>query len=587
MNRWNVTSTANATFVLLPPNIKPQNILSGFDAFKKKYLSEKEIETDNYSLLPLTSWHNDTRYEYMTYTTGEDTILIFALIGLVILIVASINFVNLSVAQAVKRSKEVGVRKVLGAHRLQLIRQYMSESINYTLISIILAFLLAWLLVPELNKFLANGIKLSLFDSRFVPIFLVGMFVLVSLLTGIYPAVFLSRFNPVESFKNKLNTKKSKGYSVRDSLVGIQFIIAQALIVSVLVISSQLNLIKNKDLGFSKEQIINVYIPKYDESKCETLRNQLLANPNIQNVSYSFSPPSSQQIMQTYAAFNEGGERERDLVQLIFIDENFQKTFDIKLLAGDFLPKYIEGDTLYKFIINKSFLKKMGFANPMEAINQPIEVSRYKGNIIGVTKNFNVRSLHETVPPVILTNFGTNYFSNMSVKISPNNVPATLDYIKQNWEAGYPEYIYDMQFYNEYLGSQYDAENKIFTIIEIFAVLSIIIGCLGLLGLMSFIAAQKTKEIGIRKVLGASEINILVLLSKQFSKVVLIANIIAWPVAWYLMNRWLENFAYRIELTLWIFLLAGIIGLIIAIISVSLQAIKAALANPVDSLKYE
>ena len=587
MNRWNVISTANATFVLLPENVTPESVTSRFDSFKKKYLLEKDVDINFYSLVPLTELHNNTLYDYLTYTTSNGTIFIFGIIGFVILIIASINFVNLSVAQAVKRSKEVGVRKALGAHRFQLIRQYLGESLQYTFIAIFFALVLVLVFLQELNNFLANGIDLRLFGNIYVPIFLFLIFIIVGLFTGIYPALILSSFDPTRAFKTDFSNTKRKFFSLRNSLVGIQFIISQVLIISVLVIASQLNMIKNKDLGFKKDSIVNVQLPEPDNSKMNVLRSTLLSNPKIKNVSFEFGPPSSDALMNTYIEFDANGELKTDLAQLLLVDENYIDLFDLKLLAGSKFSRYVEGDTLYKYILNESMLKKMNLVNPADAIGKPIRVSRYRGEVIGVVKDFHQRSLREEISPSVIANFIPSLFRNTSVKISANNIPEQIEYIKSTFTEIFPGYLYDVQFYDEYLNKMYDTEERIFTIIQSFTILAIIIGCLGLFSLMSFIAVQKTKEIGIRKVLGASVVNILTNLSKQFSKVVIISNIIAWPVAYYVMSRWLEGFAYRTEITIAIFIISGLIGLAIAVLSISFQAIKAALANPVDSLKYE
>jgi ABC-type antimicrobial peptide transport system permease subunit len=587
MNRWNVTSGSNATFILLPANINPESVINGFDSFKKKHLRERDVEINDYSLVPLTDLHNNTLYNYLTYTTSNETIFIFGIIGLVILIIAGINFINLSVAQAVKRFREVGVRKALGAHRSQLISQHIGESLQYNFIAIILAVILVLTFLPELNNFLSNGTNLKLFGNIYVPIFLLSVFIVFGLITGVYPALILSRFNPAKMFRTDFSNTKRGFFSLRNSLVGIQFIISQVLIISVFVIAAQLKMIKNKELGFARDSIVNVQLPEPDRSKMDVLRNKLLSNTNIKNVSFQLGPPTSNAILQSYVQFEASDELKNEVVKVQLVDENFINLFDIKLLAGTQFSRYFEGDTLYKYIVNESMMKKMNVINPVDAIGKTISVSRYRGEIIGVVNDFHQLSLHDKITPLIMTNFITDLFGNTSVKISSDNIPAQIDYIKSSFAEIFPGYIYDVEFYDEFLGQLYEAEERIFTIIQSFAILAIIIGCLGLFGLMSFIAVQKTKEIGIRKVLGASVTNILSNLSKQFSKVIVISNIIAWPVAWYIMNQWLQDFAYRIEISIWIFILSGLIALIIATLTISYQAIKAAYANPVNALKYE
>lgn len=587
MDRWNVTSSSNATFVLLPDKITTESVLKGFDSFKKKYLRERDIEINSYSLVPLTELHNNTLYSYLTYTTSTETIYIFGIIGLVIIITASINFINLSIAQAVKRSKEVGVRKSLGAHRGQLINQYLGESLQYNFIALIISLIIVIAFLPELNNFLGNRTSLNLFDNIYIPIFLLAVLILVGTATGLYPALILSRFNPITMFRTNFSNTKRNFFSLRNSLVGIQFIISQVLIIAVLVIAAQLNMVKNKDLGFARDSIVNIQLPEQDRSKMDVLRNKLLSNADIQDVSFELGPPTSNAVVQSFAQFEAGGELKNEVVKIQLVDEYHLGLYDIKLLAGKNFSHYVEGDTLYKYIINESMMKKMNINDAVNAIGKPISVSRYKGEIIGVVNDFHQRSLREEISPMILTNFFTSLYLNTSVKISANNIPAQIEFIKSSFAEVFPGYINDVEFYDDFLNKMYEAEERIFTIIQSFTTLAIIISCLGLFGLMSFIAVQKTKEIGIRKVLGASVINILSNLSKQFSKVIIISNIIAWPIAYYVMNRWLEGFAYRTDISIIIFVASGLIGLVIAILSISFQAIKAALENPVNSLKYE
>jgi hypothetical protein len=388
-------------------------------------------------------------------------------------------------------------------------------------------------------------------------------------------------------FRKNFINKKNSLFSLRNSLVGIQFIISQVLIIGVFVIASQLKMVKNKDLGFARDSIVNIELPEPDQSKMDVLRNNLLSNPDIKDVSFELGPPTSNAIVQSYAQFEAGSELKNEVVRIQLIDEYHLDLFDIKLLAGNNFLHYVEGDTLYKYIINESMMRKMNINNPADAIGKPISVSRYRGEIIGVVNDFHQRSLHEEISPLILTNFFTSLFLNTSVKISANNVPSQIEYIKSTFAEVFPGYIIDVEFYDDFLNQMYEAEERIFTIIQSFTTLAIIISCLGLFGLMSFIAVQKTKEIGIRKVLGASVLNILSNLSKQFSKVIVISNIIAWPLAYYVMTRWLENFAYRTDISIIIYVVSGLLGLVIAIISISFQAVKAALANPVNAIKYE
>ncbi len=588
MDRWGVATSQSEVFVLVPDNVNMKNLDAKFEDFKKKYLPEQVVDKRFYSLQPLSDIHNNTVYSSFTYTTSRETIYILSAVGILILLIAGVNYVNLSTAQSVKRSKEVGMRKVLGANRAQLIRQLLGESIVYTSLAVIIALVLTQFSGPYLSQFMENRIDFSLLENPSIIFFLAAVFAVTVMLTGFYPAVFLSRYNPVEAIKNKLLAgRKKTTFSLRNGLVVFQFVVSQILIIATIVVSTQMEYFRTKDLGFRKSEIVTIPIGNPDESKRESFINSLKSIPTVQEISLSVGAPISDAAIDTWLAPEGGAEDDRISVFIKVTDENYLDLFNIKLLAGEYLAKYTAGDTLYKFVVNNSLLTKLGITNPQNAIGKFVSISRFRGEIIGVVDDFHFQSLHEDIAPLVITNFLQKFISEADVKISGTNIKQTVEAIEAEWKNFYPDYTFTINYFDEYLNSLYKNEDRLFSIIKVFALLAIAIGCMGLLGLVSFTVVQKTKEIGVRKVLGASSASIFAVISKEFAVNVAIANLIAWPAAYYFLNGWLQNFAYRIEIQWWMFLAAGIIAIVITLLSVSLQSAKAAFTNPGNSLKYE
>lgn len=586
-DKWSMTLTNSETYILLPQNYPPNQLEEQLNIFKNKYLSEKEAKETNYGLQSITDIHFNTKYASFNYQTSNQTILLFSLIGILILCIAGINFVNLATGQAVKRSREVGMRKVLGAFKRQLINQFFSETLLFNFFAMILSLILAQLVLPILNQFLGNQINLSLFGNASIFFFIVSIFLFISALTGIYPAFVLTRFNPIDAFKNKISSSGKTSFSLRNSLVIFQFFISQVLIVCTFVMSKQMDVFYNKELGFNQKEIISVELDESDKGKLDILKNNLLQNPNILKVSYALGEPTADGNMITY--FRSDGAESQDTYQVTFkpIDENYLDIFDIKLLAGRAFRTTVENDTFYKFIVNEKLIAKMGIFDANEALGKMIRVSRLRGEIIGVVQDFHTSSLASEIRPLVFTNQFSRFYSMMNIKYVPQTESQTIKFMEAEWKKVFPEYVFEYEYYDNFLHGLYDTENRLFTIIKGFSIIAILIGCLGIFGLISFIAVQKTKEIGVRKVLGATISNILILLSKEFTKNILIANLIAWPAAYFILKKWLENFAYKTTLSYDIFLFAGLLSLLITLFTISFQSIKAAIANPVTSLKYE
>ncbi len=610
LDRWNVSSSNSNVFVLLAGHTKVDLFSPKFEEMKRKYLPEKKWDKEFFELQPLSAMHYNSNYHTFIYAISMETIYIFLAIGLAILVIAGVNYVNLSTAQAVKRAKEVGMRKVLGAYRKQLIKQFIGETTIYTTLAFLLAILLAELCVGYVNDFLDNGASLSLLNSPSIILPLMFIYIASILLAGFYPSIVLSAFTPAKAFKKGINKKTgTKGFSLRNGLVVFQFAVSQVLIISTFVVSTQMDYFKNKELGFRKNEVISVSLPERDYNKNLSFANSLKSMPSVENVTMALGTPTSDNLVDT--RFTRPGITIDSIpVQIKAADENYADVFDLKLVAGRFLNKHVEGDTLKKWVVNESLIRKAGFDNPQDAVGEYIDVSRHRGEIIGVVKDFHPFSLHEEIMPLVFTNKFQRFFATVSVKYNSgrtNNLnkgksdsfqpeysvyntsatKQTLDAIEAKWKEFFPAYSFSHEFFDEYLRRLYETEDRLFTIIKVFTLLAVFIGCLGLLGLISFTVVQKTKEIGIRKVLGASSGSIVLIITREFLRNGVIACLLGWPIAFYFMNDWLQSFAYRVELSWWMFLSAGIIGLAIILFSVSFQSIKAALSNPINSIRYE
>lgn len=588
LDRWGVATSQSEVFVLVPEKINQQSLDEKFESFRKKYLPEQVVDKKFYTLQPLSDLHTNTVYSSFNYTTSGETIYILSAVGILILLIAGVNYVNLSTAQSAKRSKEVGMRKVLGANRAQLIRQLLGESIVYTTLAVIVSIVLTQLSGPYLADFMKNGLSFSLLENTSIIIFLAAVYIITIILTGFYPALILSRYNPVEAIKNKLIAgKKRNSFSLRNGLVVFQFMVSQILIIATIVVSTQMDYFRTKDLGFRKSEVIVIPLNDSDESKREAFVNSLKSIPSVHDVSLSVGAPISDASIDTWLTPEGGSQDDRISVYIKVTDENYLNMFNIKLLAGKYLPEYAEGDTLYKYVVNESLLAKLGITDPEEAVGKYVSISRFRGEIIGVVEDFHFKSLHEDISPLVITNFLQKFIVEADVKISGINIKETVSSIETKWKKFYPGFTFQVTYLDEYINKLYENEDRMFSIIKVFAVLAIAIGCMGLLGLVSFSIVQKTKEIGVRKVLGASSVSIFSVITKEFAVNVISANLIAWPIAYHFLNKWLLNFAYRIDLEWWMFLAAGIATLFITILSVSFQSVKAAVTNPVESLKYE
>ncbi len=575
------------TFAVLPRDLPVKKFNKELRAFARKH-KPAEYASDALIAQPLSEIHYDDRFgNFNGHTFSHSLINALLLIGIFLIVIACVNFINLATAQAVNRSKEVGVRKVLGSNRKQLVIQFLGETSLIVFIALLFATLITALTLPFLNKLLDVQITFSFIANPMLIIFIVATGIIVTLLSGVYPAIILSGFNPITALKSKITTKMVGGISLRRALVVLQFAIAQVLIIGMLIVVSQMNFFRNASLGFDKAAIINVPVPRDSTShtKIDYLHNRLLANPDIKEVSFSFASPSSRSSWNSDFKFNHADKNTDFSANLKWADPDYFKTYNLQFVAG---RPYYPSDTVREFVVNETLLRKLGITNPQDAVGKQLDFwdGQKVGNIVGVIRDFNSYSLREPMAPVVLSTW-KDVYQTINIKVKPGAEKRVLPYVEKIWTSEYPDYAYDYKFLDKTIENFYKQEDQLSQLYKIFAGIAIFISCLGLYGLVSFMAVQRTKEVGIRKVLGASARNIVYLLSKEFTVLIIIAFVISAPLAWYIMHQWLQNYTYRIPLSASIFILAIISSVLIAWITVAHRAIMAARANPVKSLRTE
>jgi putative ABC transport system permease protein len=540
-------------------------------------------------LIKLTDIHLKSHRDDEIEENGDiKRVYIFSAIALFILLIACINYMNLSTARSVLRAKEIGIRKVVGAGKNELIAQFLCESVVICWIAALMAFVLTWIGLPWLNS--VSGQQLSadaLLQPNVLLVILLFPF-MVGIISGIYPALFLSSFQPVKVLNGSLKVG-GKSISFRQVLVVLQFSISIMLIVCTAVVYQQLKYMQGKSLGFSKEHIITLNNNTALNTSYTAFRNTLLADPSIENVGRSSRIPSGRLLDASGSQISRGDSLAptKADIKVVSVDEDFIPTYGISMMEGRNFRKNSAADTS-SYLINEAAVRVLGLKSNKEAIGKAFQYGGRKGQLTGVFNDFHFESLHQRILPIVFRkSVNSDGYGNISVKISGNNIPAALAHIESTWKKLVPEIPFEYRFLDENFEDLYRAEMRQGSVFTIFTGIAIFIACLGLFGLSAFTITQRIKEIGIRKVLGANVKDIVFILSKDFMKLVLIAAIIAFPIAWYAMHNWLDDFAYRIEMSWLVFLLAGIIAAIVAFATISLQAIKAAIANPVKSLRTE
>lgn len=587
LDDWVSTYSQAYVFVELPATISISQFNIQLDALSKKH-KPADYANDSYVAQPLTEIHYDNRFgNYRSHTFSKSLVFALELIGIFLILIACVNFINLATAQAVNRSKEVGVRKVLGSNRKNLRIQFFCETAIITASAIVISVLIAFAALSFINHLLNVEMTLNIFKNPVVILFLASVLIIVTLLSGFYPAIILSGLNPITALKTKITSKMVGGISLRRVLVILQFSIAHILIIGMLIVVSQMNFFKNASLGFDKEAILNVPIPgdSISHTKLDFIRNELSKNGDIKNVSFSFSSPAADGNWNSDFMFDHATKNTNFNANLKWADPDYFKTYNIRFVAG---RPYYPSDTVREFVVNETLLRKLGITDPNQAIGKQIGLwdGQTKGPIVGVIRDFNSYSLRRPMAPVLLSTW-KDVYQTINLKIKPGREQAVIDAVGKIWSNAFPDYLYEYSFLDKTVANFYKQENQLSQLYKIFAAIAILISCLGLYGLVSFMAAQRTKELGIRKVLGATSRNIVYLLSKEFSLLIIIAFVIAAPVAWYFMHKWLQNYTYRIQLGIGIFMIAILSSMVIAWITVGHRAIKAAIANPVKSLRTE
>jgi len=583
---WNLSAPDFGCYVLVPPNISVDNFNRQLNVYARKVLPP-DIK-DNYILQSISAVHYDTKTgNYSNKTISQQLINVLWLIAAFILLIACVNFVNLSTAQAVNRAKEVGVRKVLGSNRSQLQTQFLVETFLIVAVAVILAAGITLLTLPYVNKLLELSLSFNILSNPAAILFLLAITIVVTALAGFYPSIVLSRFNPVNALKSKLTVNTAKGISLRRGLVVFQFIIAQALIIGTLVIIQQMNYFMDQPLGFDKNTIVNVsYRPDSTGIKLtDYLKQELLSN-GIQSVSFNSNSPieDNNNMFTTFRFDNAIKDADFQAISK-FVDNDYVPTYKLQLVAG----KNLEPSPWTKeFLVNESFVKSLGFAKPEDIVGKQISMMNglIKCPVVGVVKDFNDRSLRNDLSPLLMATNSTMY-RQASIKLSTTNIASSMQFIRKLWEKTFPDNVYEYRFLDDKIASFYKQESQLSQLYKVFAAIAIFLSCLGLYGLASFMAVQRIKEVGIRKVLGATSSSIIYLFSKEFIILIAIAFAIATPIAWYYMHQWLQDYAYRIDISLWLFAAGGLVAIIVALATISFQAIKAAAANPVKSLRTE
>ncbi|MFC2088090.1 ABC transporter permease [Calditrichota bacterium] len=576
------------TYLLLQKDVNTALLESKIQSDLAEPLMEKYGVKKPYSqvffLQPITEIHlYSHRQQEISVNNDVNTIILFSSIAFLILFIACINYMNLTNARSIRRGKEVGIRKVVGARRKQLILQFLGESVTMTILALGLSILIIQLALPAFNNLVERPLNFNPIMNPPLIIGLVFITIFVGLFAGSYPALSASKFKPITVLSG-IFSRSSKGKSLRNILVLFQFSITIVLIIFTLAIKEQLMLVKNVDVGYSKEQIITMSVRDHNiHENIEAIKTELLQNSDITTVSTSARLPNDiETFMSRYLNANKPDER--ITIYYNTVDYNFIDLYDIQIVEGRNFSKDFISDEKGVFLVNEAAVKAAEWDSPIGRLFTPW--NGRTGEIVGIMKDFHLHSLHSPIDPLYIY-LNPKFFSKISIKINPTNIPATIDYIKGILKKHSPHYPFEYSFFDEVFDRAYHTEQRMVQIFSSFAILAISIACLGLFGLTAFAAEQRKKEIGVRKVMGASVSGIVTLLSKEIVKWILIANLIAWPVAYYFINKWLLGFAYRIELTPGMFLLAGILALVIALVTISFQAVKTAIANPVESLKYE
>lgn len=585
-DNWGSTSSGVQAHIKLPPGMRTAQIDQRLHGFLVKHRNEEVAQYKKFFLQPLPERHFDTRFgtDWSEHHISREAVWALALIGLFLLLTACINFVNMNTVLVFKRAKEVGVRKVLGGTPGQIAGYFLIEAALTTLIALGVALLLANPVLSLARRFVGEGFEANVLGDPTLLGAVLMAAVVVTLLSGIYPAFLLARLRPMRALRSGSQRKPTSLLSLRRSLVVVQFAISQVLIICTVTAMWQMDYLYSAPLGYNTEAVVEFNIPVRDNTKRATFKNQLLQEAAFTHVTFSNSAASSGNTWGSNFYYTKSGERHENETQIKLVDADYIPTYEMNLLAGEnFLP----GDSINKVIVNETAVRAMGFEHPEEALGTLVELWGYEDMpIVGVVQDFNTNSLHEPIENTIL--WPSEYAPwRGSARLETADLQAAVATLEQHWQATYPEFVLDYNFLDDNIRAFYEEEQTTQRLIQAFALIAILIGCIGLFGLIAYLAEQRAKEVGIRKVLGASVGSIVGLFSREFAVYVIVGFAVSAPAAYFLMRQWLEGFAYRIDLSMGLFLLAFAVSLGIALLTVGFKTYRAAIANPIEAIKYE
>ncbi|HAK80372.1 MAG TPA: hypothetical protein DCM71_26605 [Runella sp.] len=577
---WALNSTDRVYLTLKNPSSAAQ-VAATFPALAQKHYG-KDASVFQFHIQPLSEVHFDVK------RTGGALIqrsLLWSLgwIGAFLILIACLNFINLATAQSLSRAKEIGIRKTLGSSKWQVMRQFLLETALIVTTAAIGAGLLVVLILPFVNQWL--GLNLSFILDTQATLFLTVLLVGIIGLAGGYPAFMMSGFSPWQALKGKGVLPKRGGFSLRQSMIVVQFAICQALLIGTMAVTRQMKYVEQSDLGFKKDNVLVVNLPDPSPTALTAFKNSLLQYPEIQSVSAAYRPPSASVMNGGSFKFDNRAQWEAFPIRERLGDADYLKTYGLQLVVG---RNVAPSDTIREYVVNEALLKKLNIKDPNDILGHKIEtyLSPVAAPVVGVVKDFHLRSLREQIEPCVISTQTARY-RKVGVRVAAASPSKTLNHVRQTWQKIYPNEVFSYEYLDEQLAKFYETEQLTVRLASVFSVVAILIGCLGLYGLVLLVVARRTKEIGVRKVLGASVASIVRLLSFDFLKPILVAIVLATPAAWYLMNEWLADFAYRIEVDWLIPTLAGLLTVVIAFLTLSFRSAKAALSDPVEALKVE
>lgn len=580
--------SGTTTFVQVPSSVRIEQLRPDLDRFNEKYM-EPEWGEDFVSmdLQPLSEIHFDDRFGSNNYTAGKPYLWTLGLIGLFMILIACINFVNLATAKAVNRSREIGMRKILGSSRQNIVIQFMSESFILAFVALGMGLLLAQFTFPYFSELTNLNIGNEFSYTGELLLFLGVLLVGITLIMGLYPALLLSNFKPLEVIRQKRVPSLLKGLNLRRGLVALQLCTTQVLLIGAIVITYQLQLFQQKELGFNEESmlVINVHGDQPIEKKL-TLKQLIRQLPFVQQTSLSSSIPMSGHHSTTGLTSKDSELKDRFNVEYVYADNDYAEAMNFELLAGTAGITPTEEDTARGFVVNETLINRLDFGSPANAVGKNINVHGYEARIIGVVRDFHTLSLHEEIKPVAMI-YGIRDYRDLAVRYQTEDVRGAIAQLEASWKEVFPDKNFDYYFQDERMERMYENEERFSKIIKAFTIITIMIACLGLIGLATFSAVRRFKEIGIRKVLGASIANILYLMSKEFIVLVLIGFFVSLPIAYFMVSAWLEDFAYHVDMEWWMAAMAGLFALLLTLLTVGFQSIQAARVNPIKSIRME